>query len=603
VVLKKWIAVLALSVVCASLKAESAIDGYNQTIKHSQNISALESDLFGDQTSLLDGATEFKVTDISVPTSSGIPLVFGRSLNVNAQTNDRRGGSTDWSKSPLGAYWNIDVPYLRATFDAMRGWVGADGNAQWRCTRAGQGPPGSYGVGSFSNIFYDADSFFSGITVNIPGYGTESAMGLIGGTPQQIGGDFYYAKTKSEWRIGCTPTIKNNVGEGFTVLLPDGVRYRFDWLVIRAISSVVDTTCHDSTFFRSQASHISQSNHCAVGASLPRIEAMMYATEAVDRYGNKVNYSFDSANPSRLLRIESSEGAAISMNYGSSNRLQAVSVGDRIWRYEVGNSLDRVVLPDSSAWSYVYGSNMTDITWYDVLRVWRNCRVNIDTKYTAVAPGVGESNFTTISSPSGAIATFHFRRILHGTKQSESSCYFATDVHGIPIAPVVTNPSAYQAVSLYKKIISGPGLTARQWDYEYSPSWVAPYMSTTTVRDSAGTVRRYIYGNDAAKNYGQLLEMTVGTSSEVLRKETYYYLESAQGQNFQERAGNVYSIAGRSWGGGFFSLNRPLYKTVVIENGVNFVNVVNTGCLQSGAYCFDSLVRPLRITKSSAPAP
>ncbi|WP_204336488.1 hypothetical protein, partial [Proteus mirabilis] len=76
-----------------------------------------------------------------------------------------------------------------------------------------------------------------------------------------------------------------------------------------------------------------------------------------DRHGNWVSYSYDGANPTRLLAIISNDGARIDIDYDAQGKIGAVRAGDRTWRYNYvdiywGRTLNEVVLPDQSRWTF-----------------------------------------------------------------------------------------------------------------------------------------------------------------------------------------------------------------------------------------------------------
>ena len=225
--------VMLLCVSCLT-QAQSAIDGYTHRIRTASSIAKLGPDLFGDATNMVDGSTTFSVTDVVVPTNSGLPLSIGRTFRVDAQIADQQ-GRTRAPNAVFGAYWDLDVPYMVGTFDAVRGWVSAAqpgvqgatlSDTLKRCSEGGSGPPGTYGVGLFNLVFYHTNHFFSGININIPGSGTQEELIFPGNLiNENIGGNTYYYKTKNNSLVGCLGSIQNGTGEGFIVKLPDGRIY------------------------------------------------------------------------------------------------------------------------------------------------------------------------------------------------------------------------------------------------------------------------------------------------------------------------------------------------------------------------------------------
>jgi hypothetical protein len=616
-------------------KAQSIIDQYNHRLQSSQFIAPLGPNFFGEQTDMRDGNTTFKVTDVQVPSNGSIPVSVGRTLVVSAQYTDRQGQGVVSHDRQFGQFWDLDVPYMKGTFDLMRGWVGRDPSnpqrvasaSQNRCTLMGEGPPPTMGVGYFSSIEYDPSQFFSGIVINIPGHGTEQ---IVKQAPRVINGKTYYARTASNWQVGCSASLQNGTGEGFEVLIPDGTQYRFDWRYSRRMASINDATCNPGESIGGimpslQSSMVNwyTTPNCLSTTAIPRNEEFLYATLATDRFGNAVSYGWQAYTPSGgqpqsfLAQIVASDGARISLNYNDQGRIASIVADGKTWTYSYGqgyfgySALQYVTLPgDNGKWSYAYGTGMVEVNEYDPAYVWRGCRLNIDSKTTAVVAGADESNVVTVSHPSGASGTFEFRKVLHGTKQAEAGCrwvggnWFNTGGY----TAILEHSSAYQVPSLYRKTVTGPGTTTQQWNYFYQPGWNAPYQSVTTVAEPGGVYSKYTYGNNcvypsatnSCQDYGLLLKVIKGAGNQVLRTEVFEYLQSAAGQNYPANSGVLFNAAGYWYGGAAFNYNRPLYRSVVTQDGVNFARQVNVGCTAPDAYCFDSSMRPTSFTQSSA---
>jgi YD repeat-containing protein len=615
-----WLGVL-LAMLAASVSAQSAIDGYTHRIRTASSIAKLGPDLFGDATNMEDGSTTFNATDVAVPTNGTIPLSVGRAYRVDAQVADQQGRTTYFGNAVFGPYWDLDVPYMAGTFDAIRGWVGAEAQvgvypqANWvkRCTLGGGGPANMAGIGQFSSITYQTQAFFSGININIPGSGLEEMLQLNSGTfsSQTIGGHTYYYQTKNNWLVGCVGSIQNavsgtaNSGEGFTVWLPDGRTYTFDWMVTRLSPNTMDDSCGQSASIFPSTGVDSEGtiDVCTSGIAIPRNQVFLYASKATDRFGNTVTYAYDPNIPEHLLSVSSSDGGLITLTYGSNGHVATISTGSRQWQYgyNANAQLSSVTQPDGSQWSFDYGQNTVGVTQYLSKQIWFDCLLNIGTETTDVAAGPDDSNVVTITHPSGATGVFTFRKILHGTRQTESQCHLV-DIGGdgqLTIVPEIAGQiSDYQTASLVQKTLTIPGALPLQWTYQYHPGWTAPYVSVTTVTDSAQTVRQYTYGSDSTLNYGELLQETVSAPSGLLRTVTYQYLNSAAGQNFTNTAG-LTLFWNTGWEGGFHDLNRPLFQTAITQQGKTFTKTIDTGCPSAGVYCFDSFVRPTQITRSS----
>lgn len=610
--------------------AQSAIERYNREIRDASTIAALDGGLFGESVSPRDGSTTFRVVDVSVPTNSGLAVEVGRRLDVGAiftNIQGRRSGAAS-EVSQFGKYWQLDVPYMVGTFDALRGWVGRlpipdylNAATQSRCTYLGDGPPPTKGVGYFGSVEYEPEEYFSGIEINIPGIGRES---LLKGSPQTIGGKVYLHTTHSQWRVTCLASLKNGTGEGFEVLLPNGTSYRFDWKYRRGTAYLVDTDCVRGappvSVMPSMAlvygpwSNSPEFQHiqtCREIESLPRTDEFLYATKVTDRFGNEVTYDYEEVPSStyfRLKRIYSSDGAEILLNYGADNRIQNVTANGRIWSYGyVDGALGAVTQPDASRWEFGYGPRAVEVSDYRPNDVWRACVINIGTRTTSVAAGTEDANSFTFKHPSGATGTFDFRRLLHGTRQSEGLCQTVGRTIERPSGtPYVPHSSVYQVVSLVRKVITGPGTTPSIWSYWYEPGWNAPYSATTTIANPIGVIEKLVHKSDCesdanCRNY-YLASRTISEGSVIKRREDYEYVESGVGQNFPDAAGGRLEYGGRLFGGYAAVMNRPLRKTTITQDGVQFVKEVELGCGSSTSYCFDARARPTRARYYSQPS-
>lgn len=626
-----WVAVVCLSAVAFNAAAQSAIERYNREIRDASTIAALDAGLFGESVSARDGSTTFRVVDVSIPTNSGLPVEIGRRLDVGAQyanVQGRRSGAAS-EVSQFGQYWQLDVPYMVGTFAALQGWVGRlpipdylNAATQSRCSVMGDGPPPVKGVGYFGSVEYQPEEFFSGIEINIPGVGREN---LLKGSPQVIGGKTYLHTTHGNWRIACLSSLKNGAGEGFEVLLPNGTTYRFDWKYRRGTSYLVDTNCVKGaapvSVMPSMAlvygpwintSEFIGDPSCREAESLPRTEEFLYATKAIDRFGNEVTYDYEEVPAStyfRLKRIYSNDGAEIVLTYDSGNKIQSVSANGRTWAYSYLNgALSVVTLPDASTWEFSYGGNLLGVNDFRPKEVWGSCVVNIGTRTTSVSAGPNDTNSFIFKHPSGASGQFDFRRVLHGTRQSEGLCQMIGGSFLNPLGtPFVPHSSVYQVASLVKKTISGLGLAPSAWTYWYEPGWLPPRLATTTIAHPDGVVEKSVHANDCesdnnCRNYF-LVSRTIMSGSVVKRREDYQYVESGLDQNFPDAAGGRLEYGGTLFGGYASLKNRPIRKTTITQDGTQFVSEVELGCGGPAAYCFDHFVRPTRTRKYSQPLP
>ena len=193
---------------------------YDDKIKQSRSFSALDENLFGDKISLQDGAVSFAQDDVVLETNSNLSVSIGRT------TSRRELQSNTPDFNVFGHNWELNVPYMMATYDSRDGWNTAVTSDARRCRSGGIVP--KIRTGPWPYYYTQAihpNMYWKGIQINIPGYGNEQLLKLNAQQTLPTDGKTYYGTTKSQWKIGCLDGVSNDVGEGFTVLLPDGVTY------------------------------------------------------------------------------------------------------------------------------------------------------------------------------------------------------------------------------------------------------------------------------------------------------------------------------------------------------------------------------------------
>ncbi|UJB17686.1 MULTISPECIES: RHS repeat domain-containing protein [Lysobacter] len=591
---------VAITVCCVSASAYAGVssptvledyDGLTKGVA----VTALTADgMFGDSTSLFDGATTFSATDVSLKTNSALTVSIGRRLsNAGLSLNTWRGGET----SVFGRYWVLDVPNIHGTFDKRTGWVVRDrdyngpqfpetwmGSTQ-RCSVADFTPPRMPDKDMSDNkSSYGASDYWAGNLIDIPGSGEELMLNLSAGHARPSDGLAYYGGTKSNWKVACLPSIRNGAGEGFLVVLPNGQRYTFDWMVTRGSKRVEGSP-----------------GEFGGGLGIDRVEVFLYATRVEDTQGNWLSYEYDLANPHRLLSIRSNDGVEANLTYNASGKIETISSAGRVWTYEYapfnedGASpysywLTGVVLPDGGRWGYQYGDHF-DFMHADRASVWLGCSPTVGTMSSASEPKPDDVGVFTISHPSGALGEFKFRKLLHGTNKTEGHCtprqeQFWTRLNG--------SPMAYTVGSLYSKTITGPGVPASTWSYFYKPTWswiedcntpgtcITPAETQLTNPDRSVNV--YKFNNDYTSNVGELIEQSVKSASgQVVRIVTNSYVQSADGQLFPAVNGELPKISGSK---GYLN-NRPLKTRQIVQDGVTFVTENQT---------FDSFARAVHST-------
>lgn len=296
----------------------STISEYHKKIRAAAAIAPLGDDLFGNATNPATGKTVFSTIDIDIPGNSALPVQFGRRLPIEPR----------YIQEELGGIgnWDMDVPYIEATVSKLYGWSVAPSNSPNRYKRCSFASAPMVEGGLFSS-----EEVFHGYNVHIPGVLDDLMIANANNQPNPNNGKTHPWIVGDTGRVSCLPTIRNGQpGEGFVVHLPDGTRYFFDYPIERT-----------ATTLRKGPKYVP-------GYSLPRKRIFMLATRIEDRFGNWVNYEYNSG---RLTGITSSDDRRISIQ-ASASGITASSNG-RDWQYRIENGhLTAVTNPDGSSWTF-----------------------------------------------------------------------------------------------------------------------------------------------------------------------------------------------------------------------------------------------------------
>jgi RHS repeat-associated protein len=576
-------------------------DEYEKKIKAGQEIAAFGPDLFGDTVNLSNGALSFSATDVSLPGNSRLPVEFKRTLNITNRKGYR------YNDAPL-TDWDLDVPRISGVFQSGAGFASA---CAATTAIAARPPPVTVSGAQFA-----AQEYWNGNQAEMP-YGGEMLL-VNASAPKPTSGGPYYWMTSNFTFFSCYQ-INNGTAEGFLAVAPDGTRYWFDWRASYYEPSM------DKVAATSGQTGEGNTARLQVVATLARARTVLYATRVEDRFGNWVTYSYADTNggPAQLTRIEGSDGRLITIGYNAQGKVTTVAAGARTWNYEYvyptpdKGSLSSVVLPDSSRWTLSLAA-LSDraIRYYNVSgEPVRNCADPGDVS-TAGASG-------TITHPSGAIGEFSVAPTRHGRSNVPKVCDGYTAPYNIDNDDIAVYAVNFDALSLTKKKVSGPGLTPMEWNYAYSADiWFSPgtgpvctsgdCMAPTCQADAcAGSsktyvwgpnneFKRYTYGNSYRYNEGKLLKIETGTSTQplvitatptILRTDTTAYELAQSGQPYQTPIG----ISPQEKGAGFTSeYLRPQVSAVTVQDGVNFTSQVELDCTGTGLRCFDAYARPTR---------
>lgn len=591
---RAFAAALAISILSiGSTQGQVRIpDEYDKTVRASQAVGALGSDLFGDQTSLYTGATSFSITDVSLPGNNALPVAVGRRFEVKSRDGFER--SAILNTDGMFADWDLEIPHLSGTFASSTGWQVDDYSApNNRCSGQGLGEPPIV-EGTFYGLWYPSE-YWSGYTFHQPGGGDQEMLvfGSLGNPNYPTDGNTYRWVTNDQWYFSCLPNTANGVpGEGFLAHAPDGTRYWFNWIVSRFGTTIVKEKGAASAL--RGASNQLAVPMAPVGSktSLTRAEVWILPTRVEDRFGNFVTYTYDAAKPWRLMAIAGSDGRQLSLAYNASGDIASVSDGSRNWTYTYSTYLTKVALPDNSAWL---------INFNGLLQAYTTPYFgSADTQFCerAGASTVQDIYTGTMTHPSGAVGEFKVQSKVHGLSYVPKICR----APGAPqsLANYAVNPFLFDVVGLIQKTVTGPGLPSRQWIYSYGPpnnSWLANCPNNSCV--STKTVEvigpsdfvRYTFGNKYRENVGKLMKVESGESSNSIRRTvaTAYQLDP-NGRPYPAKVGSSPFDRGDHMSEKLL----PVLQETVIQDGRAFSRT---------AQQFDQFARPTQVTKSSAPSP
>lgn len=604
-------AVLAVSVGASFVAVADVVtipDEYGKLIQQHSRIGALDGGFFGDHVSLSTGNLEFVQTDVSLPGNDGLAVRVGRRLQV---------GRDHWT-GHFGD-WDLDIPHLHGIFavpPSFNNWVDEYGGGN-RCSQFGP-PPGTSSLGG-SNGWFDADEYWHGSFLYLPGSGDQE---LLHALSVPTSGGPYPAATLDGAVARCLDQLAStseagSEGEGFEVVTPDGTVYTFDQMVSRSadeisksspapLDSVGGATSSGTSSLSRQKQGLIVSPASASGYNLQRREAILYPTKVTDRFGNTVTYAWSSSNAWRLLHITASDGRHLDFTYSATDPdsylVQSVTDGTRTWTYTNGG--ETVLQPDGGVWQ----NDLHDLSAFAKPSAGAS---DCDTMGAAGGTWTGS-----ITAPSGATARYTVAGTVFGRSWMARECLMDAD----GLSGTALEPYLFTSMALVGKTITGPGLPGNglpgsglTWSYAYGapnncwnplgsgtppPNAVmctgsSPITRTTTVTAPDGTVSRYTFGNKYGENEGKLLTEEDGVSGgTALRTTTTIYAEvaapytSLTGQS--PRGRGDYVIAGQ---------HRPQRAVTTTQQGRTFSWSVAATC--SGIpYCFDTRARPTTVVRS-----
>ena len=530
-----------------NVSAQSAVtpeQEYKKRIHVTDDVSPLGENPFGERIGLYDGSLSFNETDVSA-NGIGPAITLSRSFSI-PEINP----SVAFHPFHANAFvdWSLDLPHIETLSAPEQNTVAGVLTWQWfllddyqgttRCSSFDTAP--SMFVSSPGTVAtYDADSWWHGYQLVMPGEGAQTLLARSGftTTPQMTDANGaainFPIITKEKWAVGCLAQTANGVpGEGYLAVSPDGTKYWLDWVTYRSADAVV----------------------VPGSAALKRRTLMFMVSKVVDRFGNTVNYGYDGNG--NLTSIQASDGRQVTINWAqwqvptadpgpvkspsssytsfriTSIVLQPNSAAPRTWSYAYSSDptiprLTSVQLPDGSSWSFNLGG--LPATNSDSLLEFGDKGTCLFTAF----PDYAQSGSGTITHPSGLVGTFGAQTMIRSRSNVNEPC-------NNPIL-VGRLPTVYATTSITSKSVSGTGVTPATWRYTYSPSnpsWAyqcgggCVTTTYTDMLDPAGNTTRYTFSNqfDATETLLQRTDAYAGAvGGTPLRSEILTYASPTGG--------------------------------------------------------------------------
>ncbi len=533
-------AVISMSVAGGS-HATSFYEEQNQLIRASRSVSALGPSLFGDKVNLYTGTLEFVQGDLSLPGNNALFVGVSRKLATGPNARLLQGN--------FGG-WDLEIPRLQGVFSKSKGWMSNLGTSftNQRCSQFAS--PGMV-KGVNNDGYFNAQEYWRGHMLYDPATGEQEVLKRAPASPPSpTDGNSYPLLTKGHWALRCGVSLdsrnafyqasSNNQGEGFWAVSPDGVSYRFDWLVLRSadllqrpavVGDGLAVAPGQAAAGSAAPASVGLTPLAATTYNLQRDEVWILPTLARDRNGNTVTYSYDPAKPWRLMTVSSSDDRTLTFSYdGDSNRVSSVTDGSRTVYYSYLNGeLSSVTYADGSQMLLSSGLPLGSTPRFSTPP---QCDV---TKSGTPVDDVGQLTFT---HPSGATGTFTVQSIGHARSYVPNACVGGAT----PTKPLVFTPYPLYFVtrSLVGKSISGPGLPSQSWTYSYSAaanqaSWSdctgsCPATKTVQVVESSGNQSRQtlVFGNRVDVDEGKLLSQSEGSAAAPQMRVTTFAYQTGQ---------------------------------------------------------------------------
>ena len=595
---------------------------YMKRLKAYQTVQPHGDKPFGEQINLYTGELSFSHTDIVLegtgPTIRVVRTRSGTGFDEAAE---------ELHPASMFVDWTLQLPRIDTLVADPRNADGtpggnwrmgpaADAESFKRCSNFGSPYAGQSGIVQedwwHGYEITLADGSPEPLLRRNPAYAIKPAM--AGAFP---------ALTMSNAQLTCLASTKNDQpGEGFLAIAPDGTKYWFDWLVGSKANAVFQTvtaanlSVTTETAGRQTPAEEAGSDEVAeklipgggaVRLQQDRMQVSMFVTRVEDRFGNALTYDYSG---SQLRSITATDGRVVTFAW-SGGRIASITVmpntpDARTWQYQYPNGkLGAVVLPDQSRWTFHLGAIGGSDTAAHPSGA-NSCSLRSDPN----TPGPDStSTISTVTAPSGLTGTFAIQKRWHGRSYTGSYCDSGVSGSHEMVPPI------YSTRSLYKRTLSGPGISAMTWTYLYSPA-AASTLRDACAADNSCASTAWI---DVVEPSGDRTRYTSSTrydalEGKVVSTETYaangtllrtvgetYTAPTTAALPYLPRVG--YADLGYRVNENKLENRTPLRSRVIRQQDRDFRWIVPGYCGSGTSLCFDAFARPTGIVKQSMPSP
>ncbi len=387
------------------------------------------------------------------------------------------------------------------------------------------------GLDASGNFGFSAQEYGFGFRLVVPGKTNSLLLKKLSGLsvfPSDVN-----IVNNEYWLVDCVSNqaAQPLTGDVFKALSPDGLIYTFNYLIERPFPSLtrpVGTVAFADLVETEKGGGLDSSS--VEPQTLERVEARMMVTRVEDRFGNRIDYQYNAADPvaptKGLSRMIASDGRQLNFSYYD-GKIQTINDGTRTWTYSYyQGGLIGVTLPDDSRWTIDFAALSAATYTYSTA-------ASCATFPQPVGPSTISASLT---HPSGARAVYVFKPFRHALSGAPATCLSAG---GLQFARL--DPNEYDTITPFSKNVYGfTSNDNRYWDF----TWSAGSSTKVTKVFGPKTTEsvEYTFGNRYGVDEGLLLNKRAAGSA-ALETNAFEY-KSNTGELYPARFGASYQTRG-----------------------------------------------------------